>query len=43
LAEGIGKVGAVARQSGTSIQELEGYITAINSATGISGSEAGTA
>ena len=43
LAAGIEKVGVIARQSGTSIHELEGYITAINSAMGLSGSESGTA
>ena len=43
LAAGIEKVGVIARQSGTSIHELEGYITAINSAMGLSGAESGTA
>lgn len=43
LANSIGKVGAAARQAGISMEELEGYTTAIVSATGISGSVAGTA
>ena len=37
LADSIGKVGAAAKLSGVSIQELEGYTTAIVSSTGISG------
>lgn len=43
LANSIGKVGSVARQSGTSIQQLEGYTTALTSSMGITGDEAGTA
>lgn len=43
LASAIGQVGSVARQSGTSIQSLEGYVTALTSSMGISGDEAGTA
>jgi TP901 family phage tail tape measure protein len=43
LMEGIGKVGAAAKQAGISVQQLEGYTVALVSATGISGDEAGTA
>jgi TP901 family phage tail tape measure protein len=43
LAQSIGVVGAVAKQSSTSIQDLEGYTTALVSSMGIQGSEAGTA
>ena len=39
----IEKVGSVAKMSGVSIQELQGYTTALVSSTGISGDEAGTA
>lgn len=43
LAQSIGVVGAIATQSSTSIQDLEGYTTALVSSMGIQGSEAGTA
>jgi len=43
LADSIGKVGAAAGQAGVKIEELEGYTAAIVSATGITGSESGTA
>jgi TP901 family phage tail tape measure protein len=43
LAESISAVGAAAKQAGVSIQELEGYTTAIVTATGLQGSEVGTA
>jgi TP901 family phage tail tape measure protein len=43
LSQSIGKVGAAARQAGVSVQQLEGYTTAIVSSQGISGDEAGTA
>lgn len=43
IAEGLGTVGAAAYESGIKIQDLEGYLTAMISSTGISGSEAGTA
>lgn len=43
LASSIGKVGSAAKLAGTSMQSLEGITTAIVSATGISGDEAGTA
>jgi TP901 family phage tail tape measure protein len=43
LAGSIGVVGSAAKQAGVSIQELEGYTTAIVSATGVTGDEAGTA
>lgn len=43
LAGAIGTVGAAAKLTGTSLTSLEGYVTAIVSATGISGDEAGTA
>jgi hypothetical protein len=43
LANSIGKVGAAARQAGTDIENLAGYTTAIVSATGVTGSVAGTA
>jgi TP901 family phage tail tape measure protein len=37
LAGAIGKVGSTAKQSGTSLQSLEGYVTAIVSASGVTG------
>jgi len=43
LAASIGKIGAAAVQAGISMEQLEGYTTAIVSATGIDGSETGTA
>lgn len=43
LTESIDKVGMAAQQTGVSMEMLEGYTTAIVSATGLSGSEAGTA
>lgn len=42
LAQGIAQVGSVAEQTGVSIQQLEGYITAVTSATGKTGAEIGT-
>ena len=43
LANSIGKVGAAARQAGVTMEELEGYTTAIVAATGVTGNIAGTA
>lgn len=43
LADAIGVVGSAARMSGTNLQELEGYVTAITAATGVTGNESGTA
>jgi TP901 family phage tail tape measure protein len=43
MTDGIDKIGAAAQQTGVQMENLEGYITAIVSATGLSGSEAGTA
>jgi TP901 family phage tail tape measure protein len=43
VSDGLAKVGSAASQAGVPIQNLEGYITALVSATGITGSEAGTA
>jgi TP901 family phage tail tape measure protein len=43
MADGIDKVGAAAQQTGVDMENLEGYITAIVSSTGLSGNESGTA
>lgn len=43
LADSIGKVGSAAKQAGMTLEQLEGYTTAITSATGIGGNESGTA
>lgn len=43
LSESIGKVGIAARQAGIEMEDLAGYTTAIVSATGVTGSVAGTA
>lgn len=43
LSASISKVGNAAAQSGTSIQQLEGYTAALVSSLGITGDEAGTA
>lgn len=43
LADSISAVGAAANQAGISLSDLNGYTTALVSATGIEGSEAGTA
>ena len=43
LAEAIGAVGSAATQAGIELNKLNGYTTALVSATGISGSEAGVA
>lgn len=43
LTESIDKVGAAAQQTGVEMENLQGYTTAIVSATGLTGSEVGTA
>ena len=43
LADAIGKVGSASKTAKTDMESVQGTITAIIQATGISGNEAGTA
>ena len=43
MLEALGKVGSTANTAGASLQQLEGYITAIAEATGADGGEIGNA
>ena len=43
MLEALGRVGSTAKTAGASLQELEGYITAIAEATGAEGGEVGNA